>query len=171
MARSGLEDISNIKDPLLTYNFGLIIPNIPGGGNGLQLTLRCQSTVIPGMNIEPALLGLRGMELQYAGRHTYSHTLPVTYVEARDMITRQSMLRWMYFARDFRNNQGNFKAEYSTSADIELYDDKGTVIRTIRLFGVFPLGVDDLGLESSGSTIAAFSCNLSYDYFRDIEDL
>lgn len=171
MRRTGLEDISNIKDPLLLYNWGLVIPNIPGGGNAYQMTLRCQTTAIPGLQNEPALVQLRGMELNYAGRPVYSHNLPITYLEARDMETRQSILRWMYMARDFRNNTGNYKEDYAVDCSLELYDDVGNVIRTIKLYGVFPLTLDDLATESSGSTVAAFSGTLSYDYFRDLEDI
>lgn len=171
MRRTGLEDISTIKDPLLLYNWGLVIPNIPGGGNSYQLTLRAQISSIPGLNIEPALVALRGMELHYAGRPTWTKSLPFTYIEARDMETRQSLLRWMYLARDFRNNTGTFKEDYAVNCDLELYDDTGAVIRTIRFFGVFPLTLDDLATESQGTTVAAMSGTFSFDYFRDIEDI
>lgn len=171
MQRTGLEDISQIKDPLLLYNWALVIPNIPGGGNSYQMTLRCQTTAIPGLTFEEALVQLRGMELVYAGRPVYSHNLPFTMLEARDMITRQSLLRWFYTARDFRNNTGSYKEDYSTTCDLELYDDAGLVVRTIRLFGVWPKSLDDLSTESSGSTVATFSGTLSFDWFRDIEDI
>lgn len=171
MQRTGLEDISQIKDPLLLYNWGLVIPNVPGGGNSYQLTLRCQTTAIPGITLEDALVQLRGMELNYAGRPVWSHNLPFTYLEARDMVTRQSLLRWFYTARDFRNNTGSYKEDYATDCDLELYDDVGNVVRTIRLFGVFPKSLDDLATESTGSTVAAFSGTFSFDYFRDIEDI
>jgi hypothetical protein len=172
MKRHTLEDISQIKDPLQTYNFGLIIPNVPGGGDSYQLTLRAQTAIIPGVNIEPALVALRGLELVYAGRITYSHSIPFTYIEARDMKTRQALLRWFYLARDFRgsNPVGTYKETYSTTVDLELYDDTGKVIRTIRLFGVFPTALEDLGTDSQSTQVAAMTGTFSYDYFRDIED-
>lgn len=172
MKRHTLEDISQIKDPLQTYNFGLIIPNVPGGGDSFQLTLRAQGTVIPGITIEPALVALRGLELQYAGRPVYSHALPISHLEARDMKTRQAFMRWFYIARDFRGGAavGTYKETYATTVDVELYDDTGKVIRTIRLFGCFPTALEDLQTESQGSNVAIMSGTLSYDYFRDIED-
>lgn len=171
MSRTGLQDISTLKDPLQTWNFGFIIPNVPGNGNGLALTLRCKSVVIPGMQLEVAELQLRGMQLNFAGRHVYSHTLPVTITEHRDMLSRQSILRWQYKARDFRNNTGSYKTTYATTADIELYDDTGAVIRTIRLYGLFPTQLDDLTTESAATAVAEMSVSFSYDFFRDLEDI
>lgn len=173
MKRHTLEDISQIKDPLQTYNFGLIIPNVPGGGDSYQLSLRAQSTAIPGITIEPALVALRGMELVYAGRPVYSHNLPFNYIEARDIKSRQALLRWFYKARDFRggNAVGAYKEDYATTADLELYDDTGKVVRTVRLFGVFPTALEDIQTDSQSSTVALMTGTFSYDYFRDIEDL
>lgn len=172
MARNSLDQVaSNLKDPLQPWNFGLLIPNIPGGGNGLSLSLRCQSTVIPGIQMEPALVELRGMQLQFAGRPLYSHNLPVTYLEARDIESRRALMNWFYFCRDFRNNTGNYKQDYATLADMELYDDVGKIVRTIRLYGVFPLDLQDAQTESTGSQPVALSGNFSYDYFRDLEAL
>lgn len=169
--RHKYSDLSRIKDPLMVYNFNLLIANVPGGGDGEQLMLRCQSTSIPGMQIDQVPVDLRGMTLRYAGRHMYGGTLPATYIEARDLKTRSALLRWMYFARDFRNATGNYKADYATNIDVELFDDREqTVIRTIRCFGAFPTEVQEVNLESAGQN-AVVSVTFSYDWFQDLEDL
>lgn len=169
MARNGLDDIAGIKDPLLLYNFSLIIPNVPGGGDGLALTLRCNAATIPGKQIEPVLVQLRGLELQFAGRDLYEHNFQATYLETRDIVTRKSLLRWSRKARDFRGRySGSYKSEYATQADLELYDDVGNVVSAIRMYGFFPLNVDSLQTESGSSTAAMYPVTFSYDWFEDI---
>jgi hypothetical protein len=170
--RHKFSDLSRIKDPLMTYNFNLLIANVPGGGDGEQLMLRCQSASIPGMQIDQVAVDLRGMTLRYAGRHVYNGTFSASYIEARDIKTRSALLRWMYFARDFRNASGNYKADYATNIDVELFDDREqTVIRTIRCFGAFPYEVQEVQLESGASTNAVIQVSFSYDWFQDLEDL
>jgi len=169
-SRHSYSDISRLKDPLLVYNYNMLIANVPGGGDGEQLMLRCQSTTLPGMQLEQIPVDLRGMTLRFAGRQQYSGTLSASFTEHRDMKTRSALFRWKYFARDFRDATGNYKADYSTNIDIELFDDRNEVIRTIRLFGCFPTDVQDVSLESAGQN-AVVQVTFSYDWFRDLEDL
>ena len=61
MARTSYSDMSGLPDPLLSYNFDLVIPNIPGGGNTKALTIKCQSTSLPGKSLEDVTVTAHGV--------------------------------------------------------------------------------------------------------------
>lgn len=168
MARTGLEQVLSLPDPLLSYNFDLVIANVPGGGNSRSLAIKCMTTSIPGVQIEPSLVQLHGAEAQFAGRIMYTKNLPFTYLEDRLIDSRTSLLNWFYFARDIRNNSGAFKSEYATIGDMKLYNDKGEIARTIRLYNMFPLTLEDAGMDGASSNPVQITGSFSYDYHEDI---
>jgi len=165
MARTHLQDIRSLPDPLLSYNFDLII-RPKGGGNGRPLTVKCQSTSIPGMQIESVTLSLKGAEAKYAGRRMYTKTLEASITETRDMSTYNAIQSWFDTIRNPVANTGSYKADYSSTVQLILYDDIPTAVKTFNLFGVYPETLSDAPLESSSSTIVSYNLTLSYDYFQ-----
>lgn len=168
MARTSYSDVRSLPDPLLSYNFDLIIPVVPGGGDGKGLTIRCKSTSIPGTSVDDVTVSLHGIDLKYAGRQMWSHTLSVTYQETRDMLVRFALKSWIEFARNSRQNTGQYKANYATNADLVLYDDAGKTIRTIRIEGFFPQNMDDAALDGASSTAVEISVTFNYDSAYDV---
>lgn len=168
MSRIGLSDVSGLPDPLLQYQFELIIPTIPGQGNGKGLAQRCKTTSLPGSQLEDVEVTLHGVTVKYAGRTTFSHDLQATLVETRDLYVRDTIRKWLDFCRDIRNTSGNYKSQYATTAIIQLYDDTNTVIRQIKLSGFFPKTLDDAGVDGSASSPVEPSVTFSYDYWTDV---
>jgi len=167
MSRTSLADISSLPDPLLGYNFDMLIPNIPGGGNTRALTLKCMQTNIPGQQIDQILIQLHGAETVSAGRQTFTHTLAVTYLETRDMTTRDAIRQWMDFTRNVRTNSGNFKSSYATDAKILMYDDAGTTVRTINIRSMWPQEMPDVALDGATSTAVNIAVTFQYDSWDD----
>lgn len=168
MARTSYQDVRALPDPLLSYNFDLIVPIVPGGGDAKGLTIRCKSTSIPGTSVDDVTVSLHGVDLKYAGRQMWSHTLQATYQETRDMLVRFALKQWIEFARNTRQNSGEYKANYATNADLVLYDDAGNPIRTIRLEGFFPQTMDDASLDGASSTPVEISVTFAYDSAHDV---
>lgn len=165
MARTHLQDIRGLPDPLLSYNFDLVI-RPKGGGDGRPLTVKCQSTSIPGMQIESVTVALKGAEVKYAGRRMFTKTLEASIIETRDMSTYNALQSWFNAARNPVANTGGYKADYSSVVELVLYDDIPSVVKTFKLFGVYPETLSDAALESSSSTVVAYSLTLSYDFFE-----
>jgi hypothetical protein len=163
MARTSLADISSLPDPLLAYNFDLLIPNVPGGGSPRALTLKCMNTNVPGSILEQVLIQLHGAETVSAGRVTFTHTLAATFLETRDMTTRDAIRLWQDFARDVRVNGGNYKAGYATDGMILLYDDTGTTVATINVRNMWPSEMTEFAVDGSNSTAANISVTFNYD--------
>jgi len=168
MARTGLSDIRALPDPLMGYNFDLVIPNVPGGGDARSLTIKCMSTSIPGMSTEDVTVSLKGIDTKYAGRPMYTHTLSCTYLETRDLSTRDAIRNWIKLQRDFRANTGSYKSDYATTASLMLYDDTGAAIRQISLEGFFPQNMDDAALDGGSSTPVNIAVTFAYDSFDEV---
>lgn len=168
MPRMGLQDVSGIVDPLLSYNFSLIFPSIPGsGGDTRDMTIKCISVGLPGMTIEQETLASHGVEVNYAGRQTWSKTFQAVFWETRLADTRQTIRNWIKYARDNFNNQGNYKnggAGYAVDSVINMYDDIPNLINSVIVYGVFPTDMAEVQLDGAAGTIIQTNVTFSYDF-------
>ena len=164
MGRTALQDLRSVGDPLQQYNWDVIIPNIPGSGDGRLLTFKAMSTSIPGFMLEEVPVRIRGYELRFAGTPNWSHSWQVTFLETRDISTRNLLLNWKRLARDWETNSGSYKAVYATTMQLVLYDDIPQVAQTIYMNGAFPQTVDDSAIDGATSGAVTTGCTFSYDY-------
>lgn len=169
MAQSSMQDMYSLPDVLASYNFDLLIPNPPGGGDGKALAIKIQTTEIPGYTIEPIVVALHGFEINKGGRGLYSKTLAFTAVETIDLSTRDTLINWMKLGRDARNNRGALHMDFATTADLILYDDtRENEVRRIRLYMVWPSDVQASSLDGASSTAVTISGTLTFDSFEDL---
>lgn len=168
MPRFGLEDMSGLVDPLLSYNFSLIFPSIPGfGADTRDISIKCISAGLPGMTIEQETIAAHGTEVNYAGRQTWSKTFQATFWETRDMTTRMAFRGWIQYARDNFNNQGNYKnggAGYAVDTVLNLYDDIPQLINSAIVYGVFPTEMAEVQMDGAAGTVIQVQMTFSYDY-------
>lgn len=167
MGRPSLQDVRGLTDPLLSYNWNLIIPSIPGGGSSKGLSIRCMNTPLPGMSVDYIPVALHGVVVTYAGMQQWSHQLQVTYLEDRSMATRNTIKGWLETARNTKQNAGTEKATYATNAKLELMDDIPNVIKTVNLVGVYPLDLGDGQLDGGRSDIVPIPVRFAFDYTFD----
>jgi hypothetical protein len=168
MPRTSLSDLASLPDPLLTYNFDLFITGLSDFGLAMaDWSIRCMTTALPGKQIDQVKVPLHGVEVNYMGRQVWSGTLQCTMHETRDNAVRTVMNSWMSLGRNNLQNSGNYKSTYARNAEIVLYDDIPTVVRTIKVVNLWPLSFDDLQLDGSQSTSAQYSCSFSYDWVEE----
>lgn len=172
MSRTKLIDVGGLPDPLMQYNFDLFVPNVPGvtGFDARDFKTRVLTTSIPGRTIEPVEVSLHGVTIDYAGRVQYQRTLAFEMLETRNMKARDVLMAWHKFTRD-NSSQGSYHAEYSTSADLRLYDDKDNIVRTIRLQNAWLESFDDSGLDGASSAAVQVSGSLRYFYYDDVNEV
>jgi hypothetical protein len=167
MSRSWvLQQLAGLPDPLQPWNYDLNIPNIPGGGDGYGLMLRCQSAAIPGISLNDGQMNLRGSIITYAGFPEWGHRFAPSFVETRDMAVTDALTGWMNYARDNRTSAtaGAYMSQYKTIGDIILYDDAGLVIRTVRLNGLWCQSIADAPLESGNSGPVIRNSEFRFDW-------
>ena len=168
MSKTNLDDIRGLTDPLLQHNFDLIIPQLPGGGNTRALTIKCMTANIPGSSVDDVTITLKGIDVKYAGRQVYSHTLSVTYLETRDLSTRDALNNWLKLCRSVRDDTGSYKSEYATLGMLVLYDDTGSVVRTVTMDGFFIQNMEDSAVDgSAGNSPVTISATFAYDTWYD----
>ena len=169
MPKTNLQNVISLGDPLLQYQFDLVIPNIPGGGDSETLKYRTMSASIPGRDIEQADLDLHGVKVVHAGRVLYTHTLPVTIKEFRDLAGYQALYGWSAMTRN-KDSNGALAEEYKVPYyDLELYDAAGqTAIQTFRCYEGWIKDFPDVAMDGSGSAPVDVSFNLMYDYWLPV---
>lgn len=169
MARTSLNDVRGLVDPLQEWNFDLFFPRIPGiGGNQTRnLTIKCQTTALPGMQLDQVTVALHGVEVNFAGRQIYQKTFTATFIETRDTGTRTAIRGWIEFARNNRTNQGNYKSDYAVDLEMTLYDDIPNVVQRTMLRSAFPINLDDSNLDGGNSGILTYNVTFSYDLHEE----
>lgn len=170
MSRTKFDDVVALPDPLLQFNFDLIIPQIPGANNYDVRTFKTKimTTSIPGRTIEPVEIALHGSTIDTAGRVQYTRTLAFEMLETRDMSSRDALMAWHRLTRN-DSSLGEYYANYTTTVDLRLYDDKDRIVRIIRLYNCWLESFDDAGLDGSASASVTISGTLRYSKYLDVQ--
>ena len=168
--RPGLQEVQSVQDPLMQWNWNILIPTIPGTGDTRDISYKAISTSIPSSSLEQVPLESHGIKLNFAGRRTWTGTWNVTMIETRTASTRDMLIKWMELARSWVNNSGSYKSRYGVMAELQLFDDIPTLVRSIVMVGMFPLEIGEATLDQS-SGIVQYSVNFSYDYTDEASTL
>lgn len=168
MPRTSLSDVRSLPDPLMSYNWDLFVPVVPSGSDFRSLTIKCQSVNIPGVQTEDVPVTLHGATVKYAGREIFgSNQFTATFLETRDMTTRDVIRQWIEYQRNSANNSGEYKINYEATGLLALYDDKGNAIRTINIYGMFPQNLDEPTLDGSQSAPVLYTVTFNFDFTRE----
>ena len=169
MPKPTLDEVLKAADPMLSDNFELLIPNVPGGGDARALRIQCKTAVKPGSTINEVLVELFGHATNHAGARTYSHDFQVTYIEVADGRINRALEAWANLCRSHETQTGGFKSEYSTDAEFIIYNQKGEKIATHEIVGLWPKQVPDLNFDGAQGTQAVeLSVSFSFDYVHEV---
>lgn len=170
MGRVALTDIYAFPDPVIGFNFNLIVPNPPGGGSGRALNVKCKSTSLPGSSIEPVEVALHGHVIKRAGRRTFPRSLPFSLLETTDFSSRLTLRKWMNTARRAKDQGGTDSSVYAVDATIEVLNDAGDILYSVVCVKAWPEELSDSDLSGEGSNPLEFSGQLSYDVVQEPGD-
>lgn len=166
MARTSLQEVQSVQDPLQTWNFDVVLPTIPGTSNSREFTFKCISAQIPGSELEKVELEAHGIKLNFAGRRRFTGTWEVTVFETRSGSTRAMLMNWHELARSWASNSGNYKSVYGVTGDVLVYDDLPEIVQTIRMFGLWPSLISEPTLDQTADIIK-YQVTFSFDYTTD----
>jgi len=166
--RTSLQDVLSLQDPALSYNFDLFLPNIPGSSDTRDLTFKCMTTDLPGVAVDPVDVALHGVNVPYAGRKIYTHTLNATFLETADWMTREKFRRWNEFIRSWRNNSGALASAYKVDSQMVLYNDVPQVVRTTNLYGLYLETMAEVQLDGGASNLISLQCTFKYTDWVDL---
>ena len=153
--------------PLRQYNYEMVIPSWPGGGNGDLLRIVTLTANIPGLSTEPIETSVGGFVEKFAGRGMYPRSLPIEYRETRDLTVWNALYNWRQICwNDQTGAQGSDSGggSYKTLGFLRIFREDKSLIRSIRFEGLWPEDVGDIPMDASASDAVRVSVTFSYDY-------
>jgi hypothetical protein len=168
MTRTSHANVQSLPDAAQTWNFDLRLPSIPGSSVSPEsLTFKCKSTSLPSSAIEPIKIELHGVAKQEAGRATYEHTYAAVFLETIDYETLLAFRQWRDRMRSWKRNSGANSTAYKVRAELDLYDNAGTLIRTVVLVGSWPTAINEVQYDGAQSAAVELTVVFSFDYLDD----
>jgi len=164
MSKVTLVEATGIKDPLLSDNYELLIPN-PPAGSAEALRIHCKSASKPGSTIEEQLVEVFGHKLLHVGKHSYSGSMSVTFVENYLMVITTALNDWAQICRSTQTQSGAFKEEYATDATFIIYGQDGAKIGEYLIKNIWPKTVPDHAFDSSASALEA-ATEFAFDWIE-----
>lgn len=158
-----LDQLRSLADPLRQYAYALEIPNVPGGGDGETLSLRCTSTSLPGFGSEVTEVNLGGQKAQFAGRITFAGTFSVDIIEANNAEVFKTLDAWHQLQWNQEEGTQELSTTYKTDGYIKLLDTSNTEVLARRVEGMFIANLPDTPLDASSSEPIRMSIEFAYD--------
>jgi hypothetical protein len=166
------------------FEVSMTPPGFAGGpgfsGNVLESTnpfsFLCNAAQLPGSTIGIAPTYYFGREVKLAGNRTFADWT-VTILNDEDFIIRNMMEKWMdglgSNATNLRSGNARNLSEYSAFADVKQYGkiatgrDSGTVIKSYRLAGMFPIDISPIDLAwSSNDQLEEFQVTFALQHWE-----
>jgi hypothetical protein len=105
MPKATLSDIRSTIQPLTTYHWDVLIPQIPGGGDSVALSARAQSSTIPSKTADIITTRFKDVEIRNPGIKHYSESITLTFGETLDMKVAKAMRAWYELCSAFDSNR------------------------------------------------------------------
>lgn len=163
MARISFQEVAALPDVMDVIAYEIIFGSIPGGTNSRGLTLRSKDANIPGISNEKFSVTLHGHTRHFRGRATPSGTWATTFVETVDMYTWRTLWRWHQRVVGLRSgNSEGYLADYSVTAQLNVYDTTGAKSYSGLIYELFPQEVPDV--QVSGEASAAMNVPVTWSF-------
>lgn len=184
MGKVTLTELQGLPDPLTSDLYEFVLGSIPGsaasnatsqggapatgvtGAGSSALRIQCQQISVPSKTVEAIPVDLAANTLMFAGRMTFDHSMNITFVENRKMDIYNTLDAWAEHCRNKETQLGHYKANYSTTAELFVYDQIGEVIKKFKIFGLWINVIPEYQFDSSASNLITCSATFQFDYFE-----
>lgn len=158
-----LNDVRNLGDSLRQYNFELVIPNVPGGGDGDILRLHVISTTIPGLSSEMIERSQHGFTIKEAGRGNTPRSLACEFFENSDLVIFRMLQAWHKLQWDPQTGAQAQSSVYKTKAYLKVLGNDRSEKASILLEGLCIEDIPDIAMSGESSEQARVAPTFSYD--------
>lgn len=158
-----LADIRGSGTPHINYNYDLVFPTIPGGGNGDVLRLHVLSTSIPGFSTETFETNHHGFLIKHAGKKEYPRTLSATFEEKDDMTILTDIRNWHDLMIEPETGVQVSADIYKVDGFLQLLNAQKAIVKEIRMRGMFPETISDITLDGGTTGATEITVDFSYD--------
>lgn len=164
-----IEDIRGLASSLKGYQFKIVISNAPGSGAGGELLeFRCQSTVLPGRDIDQVLTSLGGFDVAEAGRIPGPRSWTTTFIEGTDAQILERIESWQELCFNPETGVQAEPGDYKRTARVQLLNNSKEVIYSQELIGIWPQSRADMALDSNSSEAVNLDVTWSFDYSKKV---
>lgn len=160
-----LDDVRNLGDSLRQFNFELVIPNIPGGGDGDILRLRIVTSAIPGLSSEMIERAQHGFTIKEAGRGNTPRALPCEFFESSDLVVYRMLKDWHGLQWNPRTGAQAATSVYKTKGYIKVLGNDRKERVSLVLEGVCIEDIPDSALSGESSEQVRLAPTFSYDFW------
>lgn len=157
------EDVRKYANSLKQYNYELLIPNVPGGGDTEIIRVAIVTTSIPGFGSEMVQRTHHGFVIKEAGRVDLPRQLPFECYETAQGDILQTFKNWHFLQWNPATGEQESAEVYKTDGYLILLNNKREESKRLWLKGVCIENVADTPLDGGSSEIVRVSGMLSYD--------
>lgn len=154
-----------------TY-FSVFITPMPGGGDPEnKLTFTCKAAQLPGTNIGTIEVPFFGRRIKFAGDRTYEPWNIMVHND-EDFAVRHAFENWIQQMNKTIDNISELANvnDYKAEGYVEQYSRTGSIIRTYKFSGLFPVAVSPIEVDwGAFDQIEEFQVSLQYDYFTIVD--
>jgi hypothetical protein len=169
MPKPTLDNVLDVKDPMLNDNYEIIFPKIPGGSNQRALHIQCKTAIKPGTTLAEIEIELFGHKVMHAARRTWSNEMSLEFIEDRDGTITHELELWAEEIRARTSQHGQFKADYAVDAQFNIYDQNGKKAMEYKITGCWPSQVPDLSFDGSGGSAQTLGASFKFDHVERID--
>lgn len=165
------ETLGNLTDVLTNDAFKLQFTSIPNASAGpTDLLLRCKAVTLPELSNEKVQVDIHGFQMNFRGRRRQgTGDMQVTFTEFKDVKVSTALRQWHeYVVGTASGNSGGYKSDYSTMADLSIFDTTGAEVLKYRCFNTFITSIPELSLDSSQQAAVEIQATFSIDYYRQM---
>lgn len=166
MPKPTLDDVYNVKDPMLNDNFDFTFAQIPGGGDRRRLTVQCKTAVKPGMTIQEVEMELFGHKVLHAAKKVFSTTFSLEIIENSKGDVTRDLEAWAEVIRGTDTQHGAFKETYATNGELTIYQQDGSVAAVYVIENCWPTDIPEEQFDGSGGSMITLSVQFKYDVYR-----
>lgn len=160
---ASLDDVRNLGDSLRQYNFELVIPNVPAGGDGDILRLRVISASIPGLSSEMVERAQHGFTIKEAGRGNTPRSLPCEFFESSDLVVYKMLKNWHGLQWNPQTGAQAQASVYKTKGYVKVLGNDRNEKVSIVLTGLCIEDIPDAALSGESSEQVRIAPTFSYD--------
>ena len=138
--------------------------------SGQALTFLCKTAQLPGSTVGTVPLYYFGRELKFAGNRNFADWT-ITIINDENFKVRKAFESWMNginsHGTNVRNNNAATPTGYSVDAKVDQYDKAGTIIKSYKFVGAFPVDLSPIDLDwGANDSIEEFTATLAYQWWE-----
>lgn len=158
----------NLTNSQRTFMWEVIIPDPIGGGDTEALTVRAQSTSIPGREFGKIHIDYKNTAgFNVPGKVKYSQNWTVTFVEGEDRKIRKAITDWMQQIIHDTQMVGLGDPFIKKNVYFRLLSSNGDKINSIKLVGAYPEKIDDTSVDYNTEDVVKYGVTFSFDRWTE----